>query len=154
MDTSPTLEKDKQQECVADDEGGNEEGKGRKVALPVSAAPALCPVRALKTWLEAAGITAGPLFREVNRHGQVAGSALSGHSVARIVKRTAAAAGLEPGIFSGHSLRAGFVTTARAKGASAEHVMEQTGHKSAAMLARYDRRVRLWTSNAAVGLLD
>lgn len=132
----------------------DQEGKGRKVALPVSASPTLCPVRALKAWLEAAGIVSGPLFREVNRHGQVAGAALSGHSVGRIVKRAAAAAGLEPGIFSGHSLRAGFVTTARAKGAPVEHVMEQTGHKSAAMVARYDRRVRLWTSNAAVGLLD
>jgi integrase len=111
-------------------------------------------VRSLRAWLEAAGIVEGPLFREVTRHGQVKAAALAGRSVARIVKRSAVAAGLDAETFSGHSLRAGFVTQAKLKGRAEDAIMNQTGHRSATMMRRYDRRAQLWTDNAASGLLD
>jgi integrase len=44
---------------------------GRKVGIPYGTAKETCPVRAIDAWLEAAGIEEGPLFRPVNRHGQV-----------------------------------------------------------------------------------
>lgn len=132
----------------------DQEGAGRLVALPYSGNPDACPVRALRAWLEAAGISEGPLFREVTCHGRVASAPLTGHSVARIVKRTAAAAGLEPAQFSGHSLRAGFVTSAKLKGKAEDSIMRQTGHRSVAMVRKYDRRAELWRDNAAAGLLD
>jgi hypothetical protein len=40
----------------------------------------------------------GPLFRAVNRHGQVSEAGLSDRAVALVVKRRAEAAGLDPGI--------------------------------------------------------
>lgn len=132
----------------------DQEGRGRLVALPFSGAPALCPVRALRAWLEAAAITEGPLFREVTRHGQVEAAALSGRSLSRIVKRSAGAAGLDGSVFSGHSLRAGFVTQAKLKRKDEASIMRQTGHRSVAMVRKYDRRADLWRDNAAAGLLD
>jgi len=66
-------------------------------------------VRALAAWLEAAGITSGPVFRAVGSDGRVRPDALSDRSVARIVQKVAAAAGLDPATLGAHSLRAGFV---------------------------------------------
>jgi integrase len=65
-----------------------------------------CPVAALQSWLAAAKLADGRVFRRINRHGQL-GAALSDQSVALIVKRRAAMIGREAGEFSGHSLRAG-----------------------------------------------
>ena len=132
----------------------DQEGRSRLVALPFSGFPALCPVRVLKAWLEAANIEAGPLFRSVTRHGHIEATALTGRSLSRIVKRAGAAAGLEGSDFSGHSLRAGFVTQAKLKRKDEASIMRQTDHRSLAMVRKYDRRADLWRDNAAAGLLD
>lgn len=71
-----------------------------------------CPVRALETWLNAANIEDGALFRRVSCYDEVMPQRLSAQSVALIIKRCAAEAGLDSSLYSGHSLRAGFVTNA------------------------------------------
>ena len=78
---------------------------------------------------------------------------LSGQAVADLIKRTCAAAGLNPEIYSGHSLRAGLATSAAKAGKSERAIMKQTGHKSAAMVRRYIRDADLFSENAAAGLL-
>jgi integrase len=88
-----------------------------------------------------------PLFVSLNRHSQ-AGDRLLGRDVARIVARRCAAAGLA-GDFSGHSMRAGFVTTAAANGVDALEISNQTRHKSLDMVKRYSRPATIWKSNAA-----
>ncbi len=96
----------------------------------------------------------GPLWRPIDRHGNIGAAALTSHAVARLVKRCAAAAGLEPGDFSGHSLRAGLATAAAAAGVSERQIMQQTGHKSEKMVRRYIRQGTQFKDNAAgaVGL--
>ena len=84
---------------------GDQEGRGAKKVIPYAARPSLCAVRALAAWLEAAGITSGPLFRAVGSDGRVRPDALSDRSVARIVQKVAAAAGLDPATVGAHSLR-------------------------------------------------
>jgi len=130
----------------------DQEGQGRKVGIPHGSAPGVCPVRALRKWIECGGIASGAVFRSVDRHGRV-GSPLAGRDVARIVKRRAEAAGLDPCTVSGHSLRAGLVTSAAKAGKAAHVIMKQTGHKSVAMVQRYVRDAELFTDNAASGLL-
>jgi integrase len=49
---------------------------------------------------------------------------------ARIVKRAAEAAGLDPEDYAGHSLRAGFATQAFLNGVTEVAIMRQTRHKS------------------------
>ncbi len=68
------------------------------------------------------------MFRAVNRHGQIAPTRLSDRAVARVVQRTAATAGLGHLDLAGHSLRAGFATSAAAAGKSERAIMKQTGH--------------------------
>jgi len=128
------------------------EAEGRKVAIPRGRETGTCPVGALSAWLTAAGITAGPLFRRVNRHGQILPQRLSGEAVAIVVKRWAAAAGLAPEEFAGHSLRAGLATSAAIAGKSERAIMNQTGHRSSTTVRRYIRDANLFRDNAADGL--
>ncbi len=131
----------------------DQEGHGRKIGIPYGSVPTLCPVRAARAWLDAAGIVRGAVLRGVNRHGQVAEGRLTDRAVAIVVKRHAAAAGLDAQLFSGHSLRAGFVTSAAKAGKSERAIMAQTGHHSSAMVRRYIRDASLFSDNAAAGLL-
>jgi site-specific recombinase XerD len=121
-------------------------GQGRVVAVP-RASGRQCAVRALQAWLAAAQLTSGPVFRRVDRYGNVTSQRLSAQSVALIVKRLASAAGLDARQYAGHSLRAGFATHAARAGASAMSIRAQTGHKSDAMLQRYIRDAELFRDN-------
>jgi site-specific recombinase XerD len=127
----------------------DQEGQGRVVGIPHGSNPQLCPVRALRHWLDAASIASGPLFRSVDRHGNVSSSALTDQMVGRVLKRYCADAGLKVAEFGAHSLRAGMATQAAINGASERSIMRQTGHKSAAMVRRYIRDSELFRDNAA-----
>jgi integrase len=130
----------------------DQDGQGRKVGIPYGSNPATCPVRTLQAWLELACITAGPLFRSVSRHGQVQAGRLAGVDVARVVKKLAERAGLEPAKFAGHSLRAGHATAAAIAGASERSIMNQSGHRSVQMVRRYIRDGSLFRENSAAKL--
>lgn len=130
----------------------DQEGAGRKVGIPYISRPDMCPVRALQAWIEASGITEGALFRSINRHGQLHPGRLSDQAVAIVVKRAAAAAGLDPAQVAGHSLRAGHATSAAANGAPERVIMAQTGHKSLNMVRRYIRDGSLFRENSAAFL--
>lgn len=127
-------------------------GHGRKIAIP-HGRTRWCPVRHLTDWLTHAGIEQGPIFRRIDRHGHIAPDRLSGDAVSAIIKRRVEAAGFDPATFSGHSLRAGFATSAVMVGASTFKIRAQTGHKSDAMLGRYVRDGNLFTDNAAGAVL-
>jgi site-specific recombinase XerD len=113
-------------------------GKGSIIAIPRGRD--LKPVAALEAWLQAAAITEGPIFREIDRHGNIGAERLGDRSVARIVKKTFAALGLDIDDFSGHSLRAGFVTTSLDRKVDPFKIMDVTGHKDVNTLRMYDRR--------------
>lgn len=132
----------------------DQEREGTQRAIPYGQNAATCPVRSLRAWLDAGELVSGPLFRPIDRHGNIKPTALSAHAVARMVKRCAAAAGLDAAAFSGHSLRAGLATAAAAAGVAERHIMQQTGHKSERMVRRYIRQGSLFRENAAgqVGL--
>jgi integrase len=72
--------------------------------------------------------------------------------VALVVKRAAAAAGLDPGQYAGHSFRAGLATSAAQAGVSERGIADQTGHKSLVILRRYIREGSLFRENAAAGV--
>lgn len=130
----------------------DQEGQGRLVGIPHGVHEGTCPVRAMQEWLQAAGISEGAVFRGMNRHGQLISSRLSGRAVADIIKRAADAAGLDSRKISGHSLRAGHCTTAARAGVEERVLMQQTGHKSSAMLRRYVRAGSLFQENSAAAL--
>ncbi len=107
---------------------------------------------ALADWLTTAGITTGPIFRRLASDPKVGGrvlpAALTTHSVATIVKRRAEQAGLDPAVFSGHSLRSGFLTSAAGTNASLAKMMDVSRHKKVDTLLGYIRTAEQFTDHA------
>jgi integrase len=128
-------------------------GLGHVVGIPMSN-KTTCPVRALEAWLAAAGIAAGPVFRPIDRHGNVADRAMEDEAVAAVVKRAAARLGLDPRKYAGHSLRRGFMTAASAAGADLAPIMKQSRHRSVAVAMGYIDDGQLFSNPAsrAIGL--
>ena len=122
--------------------------KGRQVAIPRGRSR-WCPVSALDTWLERSGTIDAAVFRSVNRHGAVGNVRLSAEAVSLVIKQRIVAIGLDPTSYSGHSLRAGFVTSAAQASVPTWRIRQQTGHTSDTMLQRYIREEGLFVKNAA-----
>lgn len=129
----------------------DQEGEGRQVAICYGSDPACCPVRAIGAWLTLIG-NQGPLFRGVDKGGRISADRLCDKAVALVVKRSAEAAGLDPALYAGHSLRSGFATTAASNGASEAAIMRQTGHRSVQVLRGYIRQGGLFQDTAAAKL--
>lgn len=131
----------------------DQEGAGQVIGIPRSKKHT-CPVAALERWIVSGGISAGALFRPVNRHGQVSELRLSGQAIARVVKDAAARLGLDAGKYAGHSLRRGFATSASAKGADLAQIMRQTRHRSVTVAMQYVDEGQLFSNPAsrAIGL--
>ncbi|WP_027163177.1 site-specific integrase [Mesorhizobium sp. WSM1293] len=118
----------------------------REVEVGRGSSDATCPVVAVQTWLKLARIAHGPLFRRVTGQGKAVGAdRLHDQEVARLVKRTALAAGVRGDLsegeraklFAGHSLRAGLASSAEV---DERYVQKHLGHASAEMTRRYQRR--------------
>ena len=118
----------------------DQEGKGRRVPIPedVPGLP-VTPLHALRLWLDAAGIVDGPLFRGVDRWGNVRDSGLSGQAVYNTVKARIEAIGEDASEYGAHSLRAGYVTQAYMDGVGEQETAQQTGHKKMDTLRGYQR---------------
>jgi integrase len=118
----------------------------REVEIGRGSADTTCPIVTLQTWLKLAPIAHGPLFRRVTGQGKKVGAErLNDQEVARLVKRTALAAGVRGDLsegergqkFAGHSLRAGLASSAEV---DERYVQKQLGHTSAEMTRKYQRR--------------
>ncbi|MGA8475463.1 MAG: site-specific integrase [Candidatus Cybelea sp.] len=116
----------------------DQEAKGAEIAVPYVANRSLCAVRAVKAWCDASGILAGALFRSFSLQRQMLETPIDGRDVANLVKKLASKARIE-GDFSGHSLRAGFATSAAAAKASLDAIARTTRHKSLSVLMGYVR---------------
>ena len=83
----------------------------------------------------------GPLFRPLRNNNSRANPLrhLQSEAVDRILRKYASAVGLGPG-YSAHSMRATFITTALANGASLEDVQRDVGHADPSTTKLYDRR--------------
>jgi len=130
----------------------DQEGAGTGVPV-IRGTRGACPVKAVRAWLEAAGITSGPIFRPIAKGSHIARERLTDRSVATIVKTAAKRAGLDPTLFSGHSLRAGFITSAAKNGASIFKMMDVSRHKSVDTLRLYVRDAEAFVDHAGAGLL-
>jgi integrase len=130
----------------------DQEGAGRKIGIPHGRTQH-CPVAAVTAWLSRSAITQGPVFRPVTRYGHLQPVRLSGDAVSEVIRERLAAIGINPEGYSGHSLRAGFATSAAQAGVSTLKIRAQTGHASDAMLSRYVRDGELFVGNAAAMML-
>ena len=127
---------------------GDQLGHGSTIAIPYAPDKEICAVRAVQSWIKAAQIHSGPLFRSFLRNKTVRQQQLSDKSVALIVKKYAGMAGLDANNFAGHSLRRGFATSAAQHDVDALTIMRQTRHKSEKMVHRYIDQGNIFKDNA------
>lgn len=122
---------------------------GRGAEKPILNGRHLLAVDRLKAWLDAAGITEGPVFRKVNKAGRVESAQLNDRSVARIVQRWALRAGLpQVELLAGHSLRAGFITSAGEHNVPLQRIMEVSLQRDPRTVLGYIRRANAFKNHA------
>ena len=139
-------------------------GRGAVKAIPFATDPACCPVRALQEVILHMGLDDGPVFRRIDRHGNISPQGLSGAAIGEVVKRAVwhwaratgasrAEADRQAAEVGGHSLRSGLISWAVANGMSDWSIMAVSLHKSRRSLAPYVRRTGLFAGSAAgIGL--
>lgn len=124
---------------------GVQEGGGATVFVRRRPDSPHCPVRAVRDGCDLSGRGTGPPFVSLQRglHTPVADTArLSAGAVCHIVSAAAARAGLD-GVFFGHSLRRGHITTALESGVPITRVMQHARHRGVETIIRRCARGRL-----------
>ena len=124
----------------------DQHGKGQRVAILDGRV--IRPIERLRLWLEGSGIAKGPLFQTMKRGGHLRGKAMHHSDIPRILKHYAALIGLDPKDIAGHSLRAGFVTSAAVHHARLDKIMEVTRHTNPATVMRYIRDANAFADHA------
>lgn len=121
----------------------NQFGDHEEKAIFYSPEAALCPIRSLKAWLDQLDRVQGPVFVSLRKNNNLTSNRLSDQTINTLVQRYLGAG------FTAHSLRASFVTVAKLAGADDSKVMNQTKHKTSAMIRRYTRLDDVKQHNAA-----
>lgn len=129
----------------------DQQGAGQIIGIPNG--ERMRPVEAITEWLEASGITEGAIFRPIAKGGKMDDARLSDRSVANLVKHYAQASGLDVADFSGHSLRAGYITTAAENGVAEGSIMDQSRHKDVRTVRGYVRKTNLFKNHSGSSFL-
>ncbi len=131
----------------------DQSGDGITKAIPYGDG-VCCPAKALRIWLAAAGITAGPLFRRVDKWETVGAQALNAASVNTILSESAKLAHLDyvPEL-SSHSLRRGMATSAHRAGADFKDIKRQGGWRHDGTVQAYIEEASQFEGNAAGAIL-
>lgn len=132
----------------------DQEGRGHVIA--VHRGTQLCPIAAFDAWLDAGRIRSGWLFRKIDRWGHIGTGRLDPGTVARLLKRAAKRAGIDPEQIkrlAGHSFRSGHVTTAAKAGVGLAEIASVTNHRRLDQVREYIRETDAFRVNTLAGLL-
>lgn len=115
----------------------------------------LCPVSALKSWLEFSGIQQGPIFREIKKGEKIMLKALSPLSVNLILKKHAGACGFKHlSQLSSHSLRRGLASNASQAGVNIAAIMRQGRWKQVNTVMEYIEASERFSDNPALKVIQ
>jgi integrase len=136
----------------------DQEGRGHERRVCRGDFIELCPVRNLQTWLAAASIREGFVFRPIVYGKVIRDTALSARRIDQIVREYTRAilkddpTALGGRKYSAHSLRSGLCTAAALAGKPEYEIREHVGHRSAATTARYIRAAGRRVSSVTKGI--
>lgn len=131
----------------------DQEGEGYQLGIPFSSDESFCPTKTLKHWIDLARIDEGPIFFRIGTPGKKFHAEieekrrLSARAVNLILKKRVSQAGFSKKGYSGHSLRAGFVTTASQQETPEYMIQAHTRHRTTKVLRGYMRDGNLFNSN-------
>ena len=97
----------------------------------------LCPVRAYIEWLNASALVRGPVFRGIDRWGNLGQAGLHANSVIPLLRQALERAGIPAEQYTSHSLRRGFATWAHHSGWDLKSLMNYVGWKDVKSAMRY-----------------
>ena len=130
-------------------------GEGILKALPRGENYNICPVNALKQWLDLISIENDFIFRKINRWGKLGSQPLTPTSINLILKSRSQECGLDNiNEISSHSLRRGLATSAAKMGATFESIKRQGGWKNDNTVREYIEEGCLFEENASLVLLN
>ena len=129
----------------------DQSGRGQRVAILDG--KSIRPITRLKLWLESSGISGGPVFQTMKRGGHLRGKPMHHSDIPRLLKHYAATIGLDPKAIAGHSLRAGFVTSAAVHHARLDKIMAISRHTHPATVLRYIRDADAFADHAGQSFL-
>lgn len=105
--------------------------------LHTPALKTLCPVNAYVDWISVAGIVRGPVFRKLDRWGNLSDDGINPNSLIPMLRRILEQAGIAADTYSSHSLRRGFANWASANGWDIKSLMSYVGWKDMKSALRY-----------------
>lgn len=97
----------------------------------------LCPVEAYSNWITTAGMAYGPVFRKLDRWGNLAEDGFNTNSLIPLLRRVFQRTGVPAPFYTSHSLRRGFATWASANGWDIKAIMNYVGWKDVKSALRY-----------------
>jgi len=122
--------------CFLPRSKGDRNLEGRSYSCP--ALSRLCPVEAVEDWLALSKLTAGPLFRKIDRWGHLSEAELTPSSIIPVLRKLLSQAGVaDADSFSSHSLRRGFAQWAGMSGWDIRELMSYVGWRDVKAAMRY-----------------
>lgn len=114
-----------------------------------------CPVMAIKDWIDKAGIKEGPVFRPINRWGQIQEKALNPSAINEFLKSLGTMCDFDfiPQL-SSHSFRRGFSTTAARENVAFDLIKKQGGWRNEATVREYIDEGQQLSENATIPLMN
>lgn len=97
----------------------------------------LCPVEAYIKWVNVAGIARGPVFRKLDRWGNLSEKGFKSTSLIPLLRRILEDADIPARAYSSHSMRRGFASWASANGWDIKGLMSYVGWKDMKSALRY-----------------
>ncbi|EPL15977.1 site-specific integrase [Pseudomonas sp. CF161] len=97
----------------------------------------LCPVQAYVEWIASAALVRGPVFRSIDRWGNLSEQGLHANSVIPLLRQALERAGIAAEAYTSHSLRRGFATWAHRSGWDLKSLMSYVGWKDVKSAMRY-----------------
>lgn len=131
----------------------DQSGEGQVCAIPYGN-DQICPMSSLKSWIEAIGISQGPIFRQISKNSEVSDSGITPGHVNIILKSIAQDCNLPNAeSYSAHSLRRGFATQASKNGAPFGSIMQQGRWKHEGTVLGYIEEGKRFEGNAVSTML-
>ena len=122
--------------CFLPRSKGDRDLEGRSFSCP--ALSRLCPVEAVEDWLALSKLTAGPLFRKIDRWGHLSEAELTPSSIIPMLRKLLSQAGVtDAEAFSSHSLRRGLAQWAGMSGWDLRELMNYVGWRDVKAAMRY-----------------
>ena len=132
----------------------DQDGAGIARAIPYGSSHC-CAASSIKSWIDEARIETGPLFRPINRWGQIKAKEITPAAINALLKTIGVACGFDfaPEL-SSHSFRRGLSTSAARENIDFALIKKQGGWKSDATVWGYIDEGQRLMENAAIPLMQ